>query len=92
MANAAAFLAVQAEHGSFDAWVWQFVGGQPLVNRWSAASQVPASTAVSETMSRELRRRGFRFVGPTICYAHLQAAGLVNDHLTTCFRHAELGG
>ncbi len=90
VANAAAFLAVQAEAGSFDAYVWRFVGGETRVNRWRRLDQVPATSAESEAMSRDLKRRGFSFVGPTICYAYMQAAGLVNDHLTGCFRYREL--
>lgn len=92
VANAAAFLAVAEEHGSFDAYLWAFVGGRPLVNRWHRKSDVPASTPLSNALSADLRRRGFRYVGPTVCYAHLQATGLVMDHLTTCHRHAELAG
>ena len=92
VANARAFLAVQDEAGSFDAYIWGFVDGQPKVNRWRRIEQLPATSAESEALSKDLRRRGFRFVGPTIVYAHLQAAGLVNDHLVGCFRHAELTG
>ena len=88
--NAAALLAVAEEAGSFDAWLWSFVDGRPVVNRWRRPGQVPAVTPLAERLSAELRRRGFTFVGPTICYAYLQAAGLVMDHLTTCFRHAQL--
>lgn len=88
--NARAFLEVQAEFGSFDAFLWRFVDGVPLVNRWRRSEQVPASNGVSEALSRELKRRGFRFVGPTICYAYMQAVGLVNDHLLGCFRHAQI--
>jgi DNA-3-methyladenine glycosylase I len=88
--NAQAFLALQEEVGSFDAHLWEFVGGRTIVNRWRRIEQVPATTPVSEDLSADLRRRGFRFVGPTVCYSHLQAAGLVNDHLVSCFRHAEL--
>ncbi len=88
--NARAFLAVQKEFGSFDAFIWSFVGGQPHVNAWTALSQIPAKTAESETLSRELVRRGFRFVGPTIVYAHMQACGLVNDHLVSCFRFKQV--
>ncbi len=86
--NARAFLAVQEEFGSFDAYIWGFVGGRPLVNKWRRMAQIPAVSAESEAFSADLRRRGFRFVGPTVCYAHLQAAGLVNDHLVACFRYA----
>jgi DNA-3-methyladenine glycosylase I len=88
--NARAFLAVQQEFGSFDAYVWRFVGGQPLQNRWASLSELPAQTAASEAMSKDLRRRGFNFVGPTICYAFMQATGLVNDHVVDCFRHVEV--
>ncbi len=88
--NARAFLEVQAAEGSFDAYLWSFTGGATVVNRWRRSAQIPAFTAVSEALSADLRRRGFRFVGPTVCYAHLQAAGLVNDHLTGCFRYPEL--
>ncbi len=90
--NARAFLAVQEEFGSFDAYVWGFVGGRPVVNRWRRLVQVPATSAESDALSKDLRRRGFGFVGPTIVYAHLQATGLVNDHLVSCFRYAELTG
>ena len=79
--NARAFLAVQEEFGSFDAYIWGFVGGSPLVHKWRRTGQLPAVTAESEAFSADLRRRGFRFVGPTIVYAHLQATGLINDHL-----------
>ena len=90
--NARALLDVREELGSFDALVWSFVGGRPRRNRWRKLTQVPAQTRESESMNRELRRRGFRFVGPTICYAFMQAVGLVNDHTTDCFRHTEIGG
>jgi DNA-3-methyladenine glycosylase I len=85
--NAKAFLAVQKEFGSFDAWLWGFVNGRPLVNK---TGKVPASTELSDAISRDLKKRGFRFVGSTIVYAYLQAVGVVNDHLTTCFRHREV--
>jgi len=90
--NAKAFLAVQKEFGSFDAYVWGFVGGRPVVNKWRKIAQVPATSAESEALSADLRRRGFGFVGPTVCYAHLQATGLVNDHMVSCFRYAQLTG
>lgn len=90
IANARAFLALQSRRGSFDAFVWEFVDGAPRHNRWRRAEEVPATTPESEAMSAALRELGFRFVGPTICYAYMQAAGLVNDHLTGCFRHAPL--
>jgi len=85
--NARAYLAVQSEFGTFDRYIWQFAGGRPVCNRWRAAKQVPASTPVSDAMSRDLKKRGFRFVGTTICYAYMQATGMVNDHLVGCFRH-----
>jgi DNA-3-methyladenine glycosylase I len=88
--NARAFLEVQGEFGSFDAYVWGFVGGRPIVNRWRRLGQLPPTSAESEAFSKDLRRRGFGFVGPTVCYAHLQATGLVNDHIVSCFRYAEL--
>jgi DNA-3-methyladenine glycosylase I len=87
IANAQAFLAVQAEHGSFSAYLWAFVEGRPLQGRRRSFREVPAETAVSRALSADLRRRGFRFVGPTICYAFMQAVGLVNDHTLDCFRH-----
>jgi DNA-3-methyladenine glycosylase I len=90
--NAGHFLAVQEELGSFDDYLWGFVDGQPVVNRWPAIGHVPATSALSDAVSADLRRRGFRFVGSTICYAYLQAVGVVNDHLTTCFRYDELTG
>ena len=88
--NAKAFLAVQEEFGTFDAYIWGFVGGKPIQNRWKEMSQVPARTPESDAMSNDLKRRGFRFVGSTICYAFMQAAGMVNDHIVACFRHKEL--
>ena len=90
IANAKAFLAVREEFGSFDAYVWRFVGGRPIRNRWRSMKDVPARTAESDAMSKALAKRGFRFVGSTICYAFMQATGMVNDHLTECFRHKEL--
>lgn len=89
--NARAFLATQEEFGSFDAYVWGFIGGSPVRNEWKTLGDIPASTTESETMSRELRKRGFRFVGPTICYAFMQAIGMVNDHTLDCFRYGEVG-
>ncbi len=85
--NARAFLEVQREYGSFDAYVWRFVGGRPKQNTRRTMRQVPAKTPESEALSRDLKERGFRFVGPTICYAHMQATGMVNDHLVDCFRY-----
>jgi len=93
--NARAFLEVQAELGSFDRYIWGFVSGEPVVNHWQSLAEIPASTPVSEQLSRDLKKRGFRFVGPTIVYAHMQATGMVNDHVVDCFRHSEvqkLGG
>ena len=88
--NAHAFLAVQKEFGNFDQYIWQFVGGRPLRNRWRRLGQVPARTAESDAMSKDLQKRGFTFVGSTICYAFMQATGMVDDHLVTCFRKKEL--
>jgi DNA-3-methyladenine glycosylase I len=90
--NAKSFLEVRKEFGSFDAYVWTFVGGNPIQNHWRTLDDVPARTVESDTISRDLLRRGFKFVGSTICYAFMQAVGMVNDHLVTCPRHAELGG
>jgi DNA-3-methyladenine glycosylase I len=90
--NAKNFLGVKKEFGSFDAYLWTFVGGKPIDNHWRTLADVPARTAESDAMSRDLLRRGFKFVGSTICYAFMQAIGMVNDHLVTCPRHAELGG
>jgi DNA-3-methyladenine glycosylase I len=90
--NARAFLAVQQEFGGFDRYVWRFVGGRPIVNRWTELRQLPARSPESDALSADLKRRGFRFVGSTIVYAHMQATGLVNDHLTHCFRYRALAG
>ena len=87
--NANAFLAVQREFGSFDRYIWQFTGGKPKRNLWRAMRQVPAATPEADAMSKDLKRRGFRFVGSTICYAFMQATGMVDDHLVTCFRYRE---
>jgi DNA-3-methyladenine glycosylase I len=88
--NAKAFLKVQNDFGSFDAYIWQFVGGSQIVNSWRSSKQVPARTPESDAMSKDLKKRGFSFVGTTICYAFMQAMGLVNDHTTTCFRYSPL--
>lgn len=88
--NARSFLRVQAEFGGFDPYIWGFVAGRPVQNAWRDLKQVPARTPLSDAISKDLKRRGFTFVGSTICYALMQATGLVNDHLTGCFRHAEL--
>ncbi len=90
--NAKAFLAVQREFGSFATYVWRFVGGRPRVNGWQRLAQLPSRTAESDALSKDLQARGFRFVGSTICYAFMQAVGMVNDHTTDCFRYRELGG
>jgi len=88
--NAQAFLAIRKEYGSFDRYIWQFTGGRPKQNRWKHLKQVPARTVESDAMSRDLKRRGFKFVGSTICYAFMQAVGMVNDHTTDCFRYREV--
>ncbi len=88
--NARAFLAVQKELGSFSAYLWAFVGGRPQKNRWKTLAEVPATTPESDAMSKDLKQRGFSFVGSTICYAHMQAVGIVNDHLTGCFRYRQV--
>ena len=88
--NAKSFLAVREEFGSFDAYVWQFVGGQPKVNAWTSLREIPAKTAESDALSKDLAKRGFKFVGSTICYAFMQAVGLVNDHTVDCFRYKEI--
>jgi DNA-3-methyladenine glycosylase I len=90
--NARRVLEVQEERGSFSDFLWGFVDGEPLVGRWKTVGELPAETPVSKDMSKELKRRGFRFVGPTVCYAFMQAAGLVNDHTMSCFRYPTLGG
>ena len=90
--NARAFLQVRDEHGSFDAYIWGFVGGHPTQNRWKSLDAIPAETPASQAMSTDLKRRGFKFVGPTICYAFMQATGMVNDHLVDCFRYESLDG
>ena len=90
--NAQRFLEVQAEFGSFDAYIWQFVGGRVKQNAWASLDEIPAETPESRAMSKDLKKRGFRFVGPTICYAFMQAVGMVNDHVTSCFRYQALAG
>jgi DNA-3-methyladenine glycosylase I len=90
--NAAAFLKIQGEFGSFDDYIWRFVGGKPLQNHFQTLRDIPAETDISLAMSKDLLKRGFRFVGPTICYAFMQAVGLVNDHVQSCFRYSQLGG
>ncbi len=90
ISNAKVFLKVAEEFGSFDAYIWQFTGGSPRVNTWQTSQKLPARTAESDAMSKDLKRRGFRFVGSTICYAFMQATGMVNDHSTDCFRYKQL--
>jgi len=90
VSNAKAFLEIQAEYGSFDAYIWKFVNGKPLVNRWKTLKEIPAKTPLSDTVSKDLKKRGFKFVGSTIIYAHMQATGMVNDHTTDCFRYEEV--
>jgi DNA-3-methyladenine glycosylase I len=90
VSNAQKFLAVQEEFGSFDAFIWRFVDGVPKQNRWRSLAEIPAHTPESDAMSKELKRRGFKFVGSTICYAHMQATGMVNDHTVDCFRYLEV--
>lgn len=88
--NAQNFLDVQEEFGSFNTYIWQFTGGQPIVNHWTHQKEVPATTKESDNLSKDLKKRGFKFVGSTIMYAHMQATGMVNDHLVSCFRHGEV--
>jgi DNA-3-methyladenine glycosylase I len=88
--NARSVIALRKEFGSFDAYLWNFVGGRPIENKWRASTDVPATTAVSSALSRDLLKRGFKFVGPTICYAFMQATGMINDHLVQCFRYKEV--
>ena len=90
--NAQAFLKVQETFGSFDTYIWQFVDGHTRQNSWASLAEVPTQTPISDAMSKDLKRRGFKFVGSTICYAYMQAAGMVNDHVMGCFRHRELSG
>lgn len=90
IANAQAFLHVQDEYGSFDRYVWGFVDGAPIQNKWKSMAEIPAQTETSQRMSKELKKRGFKFVGPTICYAYMQSVGMVNDHKVDCFRYDEL--
>jgi DNA-3-methyladenine glycosylase I len=92
VANARAVLRVQEEDGSLDSYLWSFVGGSPKINRFRKLGEIPAETAESKAMSKDLKRRGFRFVGPTVCYAFMQACGLVNDHVVGCFRYREVEG
>ncbi|ACL04785.1 DNA-3-methyladenine glycosylase I [Desulfatibacillum aliphaticivorans] len=88
--NARAFLKVQEEFGSFDSYIWNFVDGRPIKNAWKTMDEVPAQTPLAQTLSKDLKKRGFNFVGPTICYAYMQSMGMVNDHLVDCFRYSEV--
>jgi len=88
--NAKRFLEVRKEFGSFDTYIWQFVNGKPIINRFKSIQEIPATTKESDAMSKDLKKRGFTFVGPTICYAHMQATGMVNDHIVGCFRYKEI--
>jgi DNA-3-methyladenine glycosylase I len=90
VSNAQSFLVVQEEYGSFSDYIWAFVDGTPIQNQWRTLADIPATTPLAETISKDLKRRGFRFVGPTIVYAHMQATGMVNDHVVGCFRHPEI--
>ena len=90
VSNAKEFLKVQKEFGSFDKYIWGFIDGKPIVNRWKLTTQIPATSKVSDTISKDMKQRGFKFVGSTIIYAHMQATGMVNDHLTSCFRYKEV--
>jgi len=90
VSNAQAFIKIQEEFGSFSNYIWAFIKGKPIQNNWKDDAAVPAKTALAETISKDLKKRGFKFVGPTIIYAHMQATGMVNDHITTCFRYSEL--
>ena len=88
--NAKAFLKIQKEYGSFDKYIWSFVGGKPIINKWKSLKEIPAITKESDAMSKDLKKHGFKFVGSTICYAFMQAVGMVNDHTVKCFRYKEL--
>ena len=90
ISNAVAFMEIQKEFGSFSVYIWKFVNGKPVKNKHKTLSEVPATTALSDTISKDLKKRGFKFVGSTVIYAHIQATGMVNDHITTCFRHQEI--
>lgn len=92
VANARAFLAIHAQYGSFDSWIWSFTNGQPVINRWETIAEIPARTELSDLISAEMKKAGFAFVGSVTIYAHLQAIGIVNDHLVSCFRHTQLAG
>ncbi|WP_430735417.1 DNA-3-methyladenine glycosylase I [Halodesulfovibrio aestuarii] len=90
--NAKCFLEIQKKYGSFDHYIWSFVGGNPIINKWETLSDIPVSSPESDAMSKSLKKKGFKFVGPTICYAYMQAVGMVNDHVISCFRYSEVTG
>ncbi len=90
ISNARAFIEIQSEFGSFNKYIWSFVGGKPIINEWNSLGDIPASTPVSDAMGKDLKKRGFKFIGTTICYAFMQAVGMVNDHTTDCFRYREI--
>jgi DNA-3-methyladenine glycosylase I len=87
--NAQKFIEIQKEFGSFCNYIWSFVGGKPIINTWGSLQEVPATTVISDTLAKDMKKRGFKFLGSTTLYAHMQACGLVNDHVTDCFRHAQ---
>jgi DNA-3-methyladenine glycosylase I len=90
ISNAHAYMEIQKEFGSFSKYIWTFVGGKPLINKWRSLNEIPATTEISDKLSKDLKKRGFKFVGSTVIYAHMQATGMVNDHVTNCFRHSEI--
>ncbi len=90
ISNAIAFMEIQKEFGSFSKYIWNFVDGKPIVNQWKSMNEIPATTKISDILSKDLKKRGFKFVGSTVIYAHMQATGMVNDHVTSCYRHAEI--
>ncbi|MCF6223289.1 MAG: DNA-3-methyladenine glycosylase I [Flavobacteriaceae bacterium] len=90
ISNAIAFMEIQKEFGSFSKYIWNFVDGKPIVNQWKSMHEIPATTEISDRLAKDLKKRGFKFVGSTIIYAHMQATGMVNDHVTSCYRHAEV--
>ena len=92
ISNAIAFLKIQNEYGSFSKYIWSFVDGKPIINKWKTTSEIPATTPLSDTISKDLKKKGFKFVGSTVVYAHMQATGMVNDHILDCFRHKEVNG
>ncbi len=90
ISNAHAYMEIQKEFGSFSKYIWTFVGGKPIINKWRSLNEIPATTEISDKLSKDLKKRGFKFVGSTVIYAHMQATGMVNDHVTNCFRHSEI--